>query len=215
MQISELKINQLIEITAMDASEEMKFLPSRIEEIDEDYLYISPPMLRGEILPLRVGEQLRINFALEDQYYQFNTAVIGRINNPIPLLIVLKPDKIKQIQRRQWVRLPVRLPICFQSEQPDAPVYKGETIDISGGGALFKSDRAFERGQMLNIVLELPDREPVCCKSTVLRVVKEYKAKEEYCKIVVEYDDINDGQRDRIMNYIFEKQREWIRRGLL
>lgn len=216
MEANKLKINQLIEITALEGLDEHKYLPSRIEEVSPDYLYISPPMFRGEILPLRVREPLRIHFTLEGHFYRFDTVVVERVAAPLPLLAVLKPAEIVEVQRRRWVRLPVNLPVKFQLEHSiEAEIYEGRTIDISGGGMQYRSETALEPGTMIHLCLDLPHREPICCKAKVLRFEEGSEFKGQEAKIVVEFFDISEGQRDRIMNYIFEKQREWIRKGLL
>jgi c-di-GMP-binding flagellar brake protein YcgR len=165
---------------------------------------------------LRVGEPLRIHFFLEGHYYRFDTVVVERVQNPLPLLAVLKPAEIHEVQRRRWVRIPISLPVKFQLEHStEAEIYEGQTIDISGGGIQYRSETALEPGTIIHLCLDLPRREPICCKARVLRFEEDSELKGQEARIVVEFVDISEGQRDRIMNFIFEKQREWIRKGLL
>lgn len=219
MKVSELKANQRIEISIDDELSEYKKLASRIEEITTDYLHISVPMVRGELLPLRIGTKVKINFANKDNAYYFNSIIVDRKNDRIPILIIKKPENFIKIQRRQWVRVPAIIDIHFkaQKHQDDEKVeqYKGSTIDISGGGMLFYTSDPVENGQVLDIKIDLPDRQSLFCKAKIIRILEKASEKGKKNKAILEYTDINEGDRDKLVNFIFEKQREWIRKGIL
>jgi c-di-GMP-binding flagellar brake protein YcgR len=215
MQVKDLKVNQLIEITVDEEGTEYKNLASRIEEISEEHIHVSVPMQRGEILPLRVGLNVKVNFVLEGHSFVFTTRITDRKSNPIPVLSLAKPDRIVEIQRRMWVRVAVNIPVDFHVKGQSDKIYRGKTMDISGGGILLLCDANVSAGQILHLQINLPNRDPVFCKALVLRVIKQDTSKKELHKVVLEYQEISDGQRDKIMSFIFEKQREWIRKGLL
>ena len=59
MNPNNLKINQLVEIE-LNEGQKTEYLPSRIEEIKEDYLYISMPMRKGALLPMRLGQEIKV-----------------------------------------------------------------------------------------------------------------------------------------------------------
>lgn len=216
MQVKELRVNQLIEITVDEEDNDYKNLASRIEEITEQHVHISVPMLKGEILPLRVGLRVIINFVNDGHSYAFASRIAGRKTDPLPLLSLLKPEKIDEIQRRKWVRLAVSIPVHFSvNGEKNGEIYQGTTLDISGGGVLFVSSTKVMAGQLLNLQIEVPKRGFVVCRGVVLRSFQDHAGKQENYRVIIEFIEIAEGQRDKIMSFIFEKQREWIRKGLL
>lgn len=216
MQVSELNVNQRIEITVDEEGSEYKNLPSRIEGVTDEYLYIAIPMKWGQLLPLRVRQKLIININHQGRFFQFDTEIIQRRLQPIPLLVVSKPDSFREIQRRRWVRVPVSIPVRFavHSEEEDTPVYEATTVDISGGGVCFLTRNPVAAGQLLDAQIDLPNREPVYCQLKVLRLL-EKETDGSVNKAVSEFYDISENQRERIIAFVFEKQREWIKKGLI
>lgn len=217
MQAKDLKINQLIEISVDEEGTDYKYLASRIEEITAEHIRVAAPMKRGEILPLRVRQQLDINVFYKGKLFVFKTVIVARRWDPFPVLVLVKPDKFIEIQRRQWVRMPARLAMRFRaiSSEQNVEPYKGETVDISGGGLLFVTLDPVEEGQIVELEIGLPGRTPLFCKAKILRILGKTKQDGATSKIILEFTEINEGQRDRIISYIFEKQREWIRKGLV
>lgn len=217
MQAEDLRINQLIEISVDEESSNYKFLASRIEEVTKDHLHVAVPMKKGELLPLRVRQHLNVNISFKGKSYMFKTIIVNRRLDPFPILVINKPTKFTEIQRRQWVRVPTKLVLRFReigSGQNIEP-YIGETLDISGGGLLFITHDPVEAEQLIELEIGLPGRTPLFCKAKIIRVVEKPKKEGGTSKVILEYTEISEGQRDRIVSYIFEKQREWIRKGLL
>ena len=140
MNPDKLRVNQLVEIELSegDASE---YLPSRIEEIKEKYLYISMPMRKGALLPMRIGQEIKVIMRHRNSTVGFLTKVVGRRREPIPYLIITKPERIVSInQKREYVRLSVSLPVRFRViDEEGGSIQEGVTIDISAGGALFST----------------------------------------------------------------------------
>jgi len=214
LKAEDIRVNQLIEIE-VEFSSSREYLPSRVEEINDDYLYIAAPTYRGEIVPLRIGQDITICLVHNKDFFVFSTKIVSRKRNPLPLLIVRKPQKLDKIQRRAFVRLSVRMPLYFKVLPDEEEFKEGVTLDISGGGAQFESPAILNKDQLLEIKIKLPEREPVCCKARVVRVTTDTKGTGQGTTVAVEYEDITEGQQDRIINYIFAVQREWIKKGLL
>ncbi|MEN6460470.1 MAG: PilZ domain-containing protein [Syntrophomonas sp.] len=214
MKANDLRENQLIEIEVDTDSNEQLLLPSRIEEVVDNYLHVSVPMYRGTILPLRVGETIKIYINFNDNTYVFYALVVGRKWNKIPLLIIEKPDQFIKIQRRGFLRLPVAVPIKYRPAGENTELYDGVTVDISGGGALLSTQCSIEEGQILEMEIDLPDREPVFCRARVIRLLERRTREGQINKAALQFSEIIEGKRDKIINFIFEKQREWIKKGL-
>ncbi len=217
MLAKDFRINQLVEISVDEEGSDYKNLASRIEEVTAEHLHIAVPMKRGELLPLRVRQHLNISIFFKGKSFMFKTIIVARHLDPFPVLVVVKPDKFIEIQRRQWVRVPTKLAMRYRAinSAKNVEPYVGETIDISGGGLLFATLDPVEEGQMVELEIALPGPTPLFCKAKLLRILEKPKKEGASSKIILEFTEISEGQRDRIISYIFEKQREWIRKGLI
>lgn len=213
-----LSINQLVEISVDEINFEYKGLSSRVEEINNEHILLSAPTYRGEILPLRTGMRIKVSYVLNDCAYSFNTSIVARKKGPLPIIIINKPHKIIRVQRRHWVRVASTLDIEYSSisATPESNLtYTGKTIDISGGGVRFITKGALEPGEIINLKIYLPSRSPVITKARIIRILEKAKSEGESNKAVLEYSDINENDRERIIKYVFEKQRELIKKGLV
>ncbi|QGT99186.1 hypothetical protein SYNTR_0593 [Candidatus Syntrophocurvum alkaliphilum] len=209
-----LKVNQLIDVALINNDEKKEYLPSRIEEITEENIHISVPMKKGRIVPIRVGQTIEIVLNHKNDTFAFISNILAREKEPIPVLIIKKPTNFKKIQRREYVRLPVMLNIKI-FDQRGEDFSDGTTVDISAGGALINTKASLEESDIVKIQIELPNRTPVLCKAKVIRLLEKPRTKGETCKVALEYHDISQSDRDKIFNFIFEKQREWRKKGLL
>lgn len=217
MKLKDLKVNQLIEIEICN-DEKTEYLPSRIEEIKENYLYIAMPMHKGSLLPMRMGEEIKIILRHKNGTFGFPTRIAGRRREPIPYLIINKPEQLVSInQKREFVRLEVSLPVRFRviEGEDQGQIEEGLTIDISAGGALFSTQADMKAGQKLEIEVQFSDKESFFGKAHAIRIFERDKSEKNAVRVAIEYDDISESQRDRIFRFIFEKQREWIKKGIL
>lgn len=214
MNPNNLKINQLVEIE-LNEGNIVEYLPSRIEEIKEDYLYISMPMRKGILLPMRLGQEIKVIIRYKNSTVGFLTKVVGRRREPIPCLIINKPDHIVAInQKREYVRLNVSLPVRFRiiDNENNNMIEEGITIDISAGGVLFSSKGEVKKGQKIEIEITLSLENTFSCQAHAIRIFE--KEENNAIWVAVEYNDISEADRDRIFKFIFEKQREWIKKGI-
>ena len=215
MKPEDLKINQLVEIELKegDASE---YLPSRIEEIKEKYLYISMPMRKGALLPMRIGQEIQVMMRHRNSTVGFLTKVVGRRGGSLPYLIITKPERIVPVnQKREYVRLNISLPVRFRViDEEGSQIQEGVTIDISAGGILLSTQAEVKAGQKIEIEIALSPKNTFTCQAHVIRVFEKDKKDKNTTRVAIEYDGINEAHRDKIFKFIFEKQREWIKKGI-
>ncbi|MDD3267765.1 MAG: flagellar brake protein [Syntrophomonadaceae bacterium] len=216
MKVDDIKINQLLEIE-IESSKGNEYLPSRIEEIHGNNWYISMPMRRGVYLTLRVGQRIKIQFKFKNSLFGGFVTIIDRRRGHIPLLIVNKPQELVRMnQKRTFVRLEIAIPVAFKmvNDKGKSDVLEGVTGDISAGGLCLFTPVVMEKDQKMEMMIELPDCEAVLCKAHVVRVLAKARQEGENSKYAIEYDDFNEVQQDRIFKFIFNKQREWIKKGV-
>lgn len=215
MKPEDIKINQLLEI---EVEGEKNRLASRVEEIKDNYLFISMPMRKGALVPLWPGQEIKLVFRDKTSTFGGDSRVVSRRREPLPHLIVTCPQKMVPInQKREYVRLPVSLKVRFKNTEAktdgEIEIQEGMTIDLSAGGLLLSTKVLLEAGQMLELKVDLTEKESIYCKANVVRVFPRKHQNEDW-KVAINFADINDRQRDRIFKFIFDKQREWIKKGL-
>ncbi len=217
MKADVIKINHLLEIE-MDNDDGKEYLPSRLEGISDKHWHISMPMRKGIYLTMRVAQRIRIVLRYKNTMFAADTVIVARSRGHIPLLIVDKPKELIAVnQKRTYVRINVAIPIDFRLlpiEGERGEALQGITADISAGGMLLLSAEGMEEGQKLEIEVKLPDASSIYCQAHIVRVISKANEEGGDYKYAVEYDDINEGQRDRIFRFIFDKQREWLKKGL-
>lgn len=216
MKAKDLNVNQHIEISLEEDGTELRNLASRIEEVADQYLYISIPTKQGQLMPFREKQKLLVGLQYKGHMFQFNSVIEGRKYFPLPMLVIRKPDILREIQRRNWVRVPANLYLryCLSSNQKFKPIYLATSVNISGGGICFTTNEVLGMEQVLEMEINLPDRDPVICNIKILRMT-ETDTRLNSKKIYAKYLDITEPQRDRIVSFVLERQRELIKKGLL
>lgn len=189
---------------------------TRIEEMGNRVLSIGVPISEGQFIPLREGTAIEIIFADEVSAYSFSTTIIKRLSYPIPTFIVEQPKKIKKIQRRRFVRVPLVYPFKYHVFEEDglSAEKNGFINDLSGGGLLFKAKENLSAGTIVYLKIKISDTE-MELPARVVRSQKDIEAEKDYYIISVEFQDITEKIRDKIISYVFDIQREMRKKGLI
>lgn len=212
------KINQLIHIEFEDKEGHFERLPSRVEGISGKHLSLAMPIRYGSLVPLRLGQEVTIIISDKSGMLSAATRVLGRQREPIPVIFVELPDGFDNMaQRRAFVRLEISMPMTFvlltENDEPLPACELATTIDLSAGGAFFISRLQLQAGQLLKLCLSLGDKE-LSCNAQVVRCTRTEQGGRSY-GVAVKFVDITDNWRDYIVGFIFAKQREWIKKGLM
>ena len=175
---------------------------------------VAAPYRQGEVIPLRVGTVLEITYNDEVAAYSFDTVVKQRIAVPIPVFVLDFPEKIRKVQRRNYVRIPAFYPITFRIvtkeglSDPKA-VYM---LDLSGGGMSFKTTDKLENNSLFHAQLKLPSGE----LSIAARVRRVQKIDDTNAySISSEFYEISERDRDRVIRCVFDLQRTMRKKGLV
>lgn len=216
MKLEDIKNNQIvrIEIELQDGSWER--LSSRIERMSKEHLVIAVPHKNGIRVPLRPGLEVRLIFTTQSGMFGSVVRILGRQLEPFPGLTTSLPRVFSSVaQRREHVRLETAQPLLYGalSSDGDKELQPGTTVDLSGGGVFFISKFSSELGQILVINLPLGG-EYVRCQGRVVRCAIEGAGGKSY-GIGVKFIDMNEQNREKIVRFIFSKQREWMKKGLL
>ena len=220
MLIPDLRVNQVITIEVLDSQNDFGKMPSRIEEILENTIHISMPMKHGKLLLLHDGDKVSIVFSTNKGVFSAFSTVIQRMNDTVPILVVEKPqDFINLSQKREHVRLDISLPVFYVLEDAELLSYmrgliEGTTHNVSAGGLFFRTTGVLEEGQKLKLKVHLSDKDIMNCNADIRRVHEE-KSRDQGIGVGVEYYDIKQNDVDNMYKFIFSKQRDWRKKGLL
>lgn len=160
------------------------------------------------------GQEIRIAFARQgDGVYGIQVEISNAGDNTIDCLHTLQ---FRRNQMRQYVRIEVNLPIRLRPV-PAASSSATETFpqhfdaklcDISGGGLSFLYEKPFVPGDAILMQFSLSTGKFNGIPGKILRVnVQEGKSTTWY-RHHVQFTSIDPPHRDRIIKYIFEKQRQ-------
>jgi c-di-GMP-binding flagellar brake protein YcgR len=217
-QITGLNVNQLVELEIL-TGEMQGVYRSRVENITKNCIVLGAPLDKGTPIPLRAGTLVRVNYHDEKATYSFETEVSDRDMGVGPTISTARPLSIKRTQRRNFVRLDSNLSLVFniisdELDEAGKPL-KGLTLDISGGGTRFESNLSLPEGIVLEMNINLPRIGTVSALGKVVRTTATKNSVKKHYIIGVQFMIIEEKERDKIIRYIFDKQRELRQRGLL
>lgn len=208
-----LRINQKVEIEKLSA-EPRETYSSYIAAMEEETLSLAAPLAAGRLVYFAKSEPVRIY----TEGVTFVSEVLERVVLPHPLLIIRRPQVVEKMQRRRFVRLEDNVPLRVRVLKPKSgsgaevlEEFKAETRNVSGGGALFILPRPLSPGTWLEVDLFLPEK--LTCRAQVRRVT--VLPETHMVQVGVEFMDLPQRDQDRIIKYIFRRQRELRQKGLL
>lgn len=187
---------------------------SRIEDITEENVVIAMPMTKGYPVIIPNGSIVLGRIVSKGQVYQFESRVVGKKISPLPVWLLTPPTNIIKVQQRSFVRMDVVLPAKMQvltpeNEGEEAAFAGGKvfTKNISGGGLCLITEEPIDIGIQLHLEVELPEQEILSITGRVARVEKPQNDRQLFW-IGVEFLDVSETIRSRIIRFVFKKQLE-------
>jgi len=211
-----VKINQNIEIEIEKGFDYSGRYKTRVEDVNEQGMIIGMPISKGNLVPLRPGTEVIVWQWDNSASYAHFCKVRERIFEPIPLVYLDWPFRSEKIQRRSFVRVPANLKIEYvlNVKKPDLVHQTSYIRDLSGGGTQFASQVQFKKGDILKIKLHLPDS-VISSKAKVVWAYDDVYDKITRHLVGIEFYEIPEKLRDKIIKYVFIRQRELIKKGVL
>jgi len=125
---------------------------SSFKGFDHDDLVVSRPILLGEVVPIRKGDEVRITFMQRHVFHMFVSPVTAVPDEET--LHLGYPDEIKEIGKRRNVRVGLDFPLEVRAE--NGVPYRGRVMDISLKGLSFSAPCKFVEDKGLHVSLSLP-----------------------------------------------------------
>jgi len=191
---------------------------SRIEDISSDSLCVAWPSEKGELVSFKWGSEVGVFLSHQTGMLFGATRVIGQQLDPLPLLILTKPDILIKRQRRRFLRVKATVfPADAWVLDPDPArcrQIKVVIIDISGGGIRFVGDDLLTRGTKIRLKLDLPFAcGAVDAIASVLRVDVRDGSNRGRFETAAAFSQICEGDRDRICKFALRQQLEAAKQG--
>jgi|SoiMethySBSTD1v2_1073268.scaffolds.fasta_scaffold1610989_1 c-di-GMP-binding flagellar brake protein YcgR len=217
-----VEVNELLQISFPDQSSSRSF-SSRVEDVEQDYINIAWPTDNGLRVPVRIDERLFVSFTREDAAYGFLAKVQRTQTEPVPVLVMEPIAAVERTQRRENVRVRVRLPVELigsvepaDSESSHSSVVlliKGNTFDFSGGGLGLLHHQLVPLGSVLECRFSLPgNSEPFKIPVKVVRCAQELDAqRNRIFRVGLMFFGISERTRSRIIRYVFGIQNSVVR----
>lgn len=206
-----LKEGLLIELEVNEGDYPGKYR-TKVEALHQNIITIGVPIHDGQFVPLREGTKISVYFHDEVSNYGFVSQILRRVTEPIPIFIIVYPDQVFKVQRREYYRIPIVKEIKYQiiGQEGLSKMYKGYMLNLSGGGILLRTKSKLYPHTKVLLTLELA-QEKMKVPAKVVRFVEEDK--NDY-RISLEFFDISERERDRIIAFVYKLQREMRRKGL-
>ncbi len=198
---------------------------SLIQDVQDDYILITIPMKGINIKILCKDEEIDGFYYDGNNVYMFTSKVLDRIVDNIPLYKISIPNSFKKVQRRDFVRIPISIPIIYTNyndELKDMEMSKrveeiekyynskwkkGYTWDLSGGGAKVNLYKPLRTDNIIYLILK-HENLYIGVKGRVVRCIPYLFKKQISYHIGLEFVEISEGKRDKIIRFIFAKLRE-------
>jgi len=215
-----LKVGDKIELLRIDSLQNKISYPSQVLDIlDDDILVIRGPLHKNDFVFVSRKEKIRIIFVVKDKgKYQFDAEILNINYEGVYSLKIRRISDITKHQLRKYFRFEVSIPVkkyftIIEDNEEKILEENCRTKDISGGGMKLYTNYQHNVGDIITCEFEV-DKHLITTKAKVVRV-EEVDTFEFDFALGVEFKDIEERNRDRIIKFIFTKQRELIEKGMI
>ncbi|MFC4324152.1 flagellar brake protein [Litchfieldia salsa] len=216
-----LKIGETITLESLDDNAHK--YRCRLVESNGHQLYIDYPIneLTGKSAFFMNGTRLKGSFVGQDNsIYLFDTEVVGRMIKEIPMVIISFPgyEKLKRIQRRQFVRIDVNVDVAVHSKQQRFSPFVTLSTDISAGGAsiILPNKNQCQAGDELITWFALPmvsgENQFLKLESKLIRVLTDKETGRKRASL--QFINPNNNEVQVVTKFCFEKQVSLRKKGI-
>jgi c-di-GMP-binding flagellar brake protein YcgR len=154
---------------------------SRVSDIESGVYVIEWPAGKGSLVPIEDQDALLISFHIQGWTYCFESCVIERKTDPVPLLKIRQINPAHRTQWRNYVRVSVGVevelnarivrPAISECNPIDGPIsIATRTVNLSGGGFAILHSNALHEGLVFDVKLKIPEsKEPLSLTAKVVR----------------------------------------------
>ncbi|MGI5839564.1 MAG: flagellar brake protein [bacterium] len=221
-----LKLNQRLELFVDEDPGKGRYA-SYVVDIAEDRITAAAPMSGNRIIALPAGTRLQVIYVDDSGVYGYPAQVTGKKRDTTPLLILVRCGPVEKVQRRNFVRLDISLPIRYiaLSDKKNAGKVApeenlsrpGRIIDISGGGIQIATSERMRLQTILQLDFQLPRGLRIQASGMIVRRLPAPatgKSQREYY-YGIRFEGLPALIQDELVKHIFAEQMLLRRKGLL
>lgn len=175
--------------------------PSMVIGLEPDVLHVDIPKHEGYVLELPLYTPVRGVIATDEALYSFDSEVTGYERHLPVAMCLAVPDEIMRFQRRATVRVPIDATLYL----PDWPTIKLRARDLGAGGISFYANKSLNGQLVVRLDIGGPDRPEWV--ALWARVRRSWIESGEWV-IACSFVDLDRRDEDRIVAYLFRRQRE-------
>jgi len=193
-----------------------------IKSTSLDYLLVDLLYYNGVEFNLPEKKWLKAKFKENGGVYVGNCQILGKDNSKFPGIKISYPQNVTFVQQREFVRVPLRLRIelvifpLASSEGEEIEVIDSETLDVSGSGFCFVSEKPIKLHSKIIGVIYLNHAKDRQVEVNLLHVYSRpfQAAGKEVYKNAFTFIDIDENSKEKILKDIFLYELEQRRKGM-
>ncbi len=215
----DIKIGDKLKISTKLGTYFRQSFTSRVDDIlGHHLLLVYTPIANGSYVELPKGNDYLFLFYTKSGLVQAPGTVLEHcVQNGIDFMKI-EFYECQRIQRRRFFRLDYILDFTFtrttdlsdDTSPDDMPIYRGIIKNLSGGGLHFVSDLELSLSEHLLSYLTLNDN-VITVQGKVRHIQPPNDSIDKY-EYRLEFIDIESAQQEQIIQYVFHKQREMIKK---
>lgn len=178
-----------------------------VARADAHGVVVDAPRLAGEPVPLTPGTACLLAYMLREVPCEVPVSVAAR---DVAGWALRYEGPVVRLQRRDSVRVPVRLltRALVPGEAPDGAPLAAVTENLSAGGALLRTADGLPAGTAVRLALSVGgDAGELALAATVLRSDRLGAGSRPF-RVAVTFADLPRRVEDRIVRFLFARQRE-------
>ncbi|MEC1579994.1 cyclic di-GMP receptor DgrA [Bacillus subtilis] len=191
---------------------ELKKAKSKVVSIENNELLIAYPVdvVTGRTVILHNDMEVTVEFVGKDEVpYRFTSRIKGKVKDKLQMICLEVPprEKMKRIQRRQYVRTDAVLDVQIQPGNEEE--FRTLSYNISAGGiaVVLADGPSFQSGESLRLIIRLPEEEhtrQIETEAVVGRIFNDPKSGKR--KMTLEYSKIAAGDQQALLQYCIRRQ---------
>lgn len=191
---------------------ELKKAKSKAVSIENNELLIAYPVdvVTGRTVILHNDMEVTVEFVGKDEVpYRFISRIKGKVKDKLQMICLEVPprEKMKRIQRRQYVRTDAVLDVQIQPGNEEEIRTLSYNISAGGIAVVLADVLSFQSGESLRLIIRLPEEEhtrQIETEAVVKRIFNDPKSEKR--KMTLEYSEIAAGDQQALLQYCIRRQ---------
>lgn len=191
---------------------ELKKAKSKAVSIENNELLIAYPVdvVTGRTVILHNDIEVTVEFVGKDEVpYRFISRIKGKVKDKLQMICLEVPprEKMKRIQRRQYVRTDAVLDVQIQPGNEEEIRTLSYNISAGGIAVVLADGLSFQSGESLRLIIRLPEEEhtrQIETEAVVRRIFNDPKSEKR--KMTLEYSEIAAGDQQALLQYCIRRQ---------